>query len=135
MGNRVLMRVMTFKSVLGFGYNNVRNKTVGSLISLGRHRLLINAYYGLEKINFTPEVLKALGIELTFKKPNRINNKILKKALIREALSNLSSEVVKLIDANNKRIRERSKSRSKAINKSIFTTKKSILQNSNQKRK
>ena len=43
------MRVMTFKSVLGFGYNNVRNKTVGSLISLGRHKLLIKAYYGLEK--------------------------------------------------------------------------------------
>ena len=43
---------MTFKSVLGFGYNNVRNKTVGSLISLGRHKLLIKAYYGLEKINF-----------------------------------------------------------------------------------
>ena len=126
---------MTFKSVLGFGYNNVRDKTVGSLISLGRHRLLINAYYGLEKINFTPEVLKALGIELTFKKPNRINNKTLKKALIREALSNLSSDVLKLIATRNKQSRERSKSRSKSINKSIFSTKKSILQNSNQKRK
>lgn len=126
---------MTFKSVLGFGYNNVRDKTVGRLIELGRHRLLISAYYGLEKINFTPEVLKALGIEITFKKPNRINNKTLKKALIREALSNLSSEVVKLIDANNKQSRDRSKSRSKGINNNIFTTSKSILRNSNQKRK
>ncbi len=126
---------MTFKSVLGFGYNNVRDKTVGRLIELGRHRLLISAYYGLEKINFTPEVLKALGIEITIKKPNRINNKIFKQALIREALSNLSSDVLKLIDTNNKRSRERSKSRSKAVNRNIFSTKKSILQNSNQKRK
>ena len=126
---------MTFKSVLGFGYNNVRDKTVGRLIELGRHRLLISAYYGLEKINFTPEVLKALGIEITIKKPNRINNKILKKALIKEALSNLSSDVLKLIDTNNKRSRERSKGRSKGINNNIFTTSKSILRNSNQKRK
>jgi hypothetical protein len=129
------MRVMTFKSVLGFGYNNVRDKTVGRLIELGRHKLLIECYYSLEKINFNAEVLKALGIELTFKKPNRINNKTLKKALIKEALSNLSSDVLKLIDTNNKRSRERSKIRSKAINRSIFSTKKSILQNSNQKRK
>ena len=129
------MRVMTFKSVLGFGYNNVRDKTVGRLIELGRHRLLISAYYGLEKINFTPEVLKALGIEITIKKPNRINNKIFKQALIREALSNLSSDVIKLIATRNKQSRDRSKSRSKGINNNIFTTSKSILQNSNQKRK
>ena len=129
------MRIMTFKSVLGFGYNNVRDKTVGRLIELGRHRLLISAYYGLEKINFTPEVLKALGIEITIKKPNRINNKIFKQALIREALSNLSSDVVKLIATRNKQSRDRSKSRSKGINNNIFTTSKSILRNSNQKRK
>jgi hypothetical protein len=129
------MRVMTFKSVLGFGYNNVRDKTVGRLIELGRHRLLISAYYGLEKINFTPEVLKALGIEITIKKPNRINNKIFKQALIREALSNLSSDVIKLIATRNKQSRDRSKSRSKGINNNIFTTRKSILRNSNQKRK
>ena len=126
---------MTFKSVLGFGYNNVRDKTVGRLIELGRHKLLIECYYSLEKINFNAEVLKALGIELTFKKPNRINNKTLKKALIKEALSNLSSDVLKLIDTNNKRSRERSKGRSKGINNNIFTTSKSILRNSNQKRK
>ena len=132
---RVLMRVMTFKSILGFGYNSIKDKTVGRLIELGRHRFLINAYYGLEKINFTPEVLKALGIEITIKKPNRINNKIFRQALVREALSNISSDVLKLIDANNKRSRERSKSRSKGINNNIFTTSKSILRNSNQKRK
>lgn len=126
---------MTFKSVLGFGYNNVRDKTVGRLIELGKHRLLISAYYGLEKINFTPEVLKALGIEITIKKPNRINNKTFKQALIREALSNLSSDVVKLIATRNKQSRDRSKSRSKGINNNIFTTSKSILRNSNQKRK
>lgn len=135
MGNRVLMRVMTLKSVLGFGYNNVRDKTVGRLIEQGKHKLLIEAYYGLEKINFNQEVLDILGIKFTIDKPKRINNKTIKKILVKSALDSLPEDVLRFIEYRSELSKDRSKKYSKSINRDIYKKafNKSILRNSNRK--
>lgn len=130
------MRVMTLKSVIGFGYDNIRDKTVGKLIEQGNHKFLIEAYYGLEKINFNQEVLDILGIRIKVNKPRRINNKKLKRTLVNCSLDNLSIDVLKFINVRKELSRDRSKQYSKSINKDIFIKafNKSILRNSNQSR-
>ena len=132
---RVLMRVMTLKSVLGFGYNNVREKTVGRLMELGKHKLLIECYYGLEKINFIPDVLKTLGIQEIIDKPGRVNDKVLKKQLVELALSNLSNDVIREIDKRKELSRDKAKNYSKSILRDSFVKyrKKLVLRNFNQK--
>jgi hypothetical protein len=59
---RVLKRVLTRKSILGFGWADVRDLSVQMIIDLGRENYLIKSYYGLEKIDFTEDILDELGI-------------------------------------------------------------------------
>jgi len=71
--SRVLKRVLTRKSILGFGYAEYRDLSVQMLLDLNKHNLLIDVYYGLEKIDFIPDILDELGITEEFRiiKPSK----------------------------------------------------------------
>jgi len=58
----VLKRVLTRKSILGFGYKEDRDLSVQMLLDLGKKTLLRDAYYGLDKIDFTDDILNELEI-------------------------------------------------------------------------
>lgn len=75
MGYSINLRTLTEKSILGFGYDDVRDLSVRQLIDSGKTGVLITAYYGLSKINFTDEILKEIGIteELRIKKPGKVD--------------------------------------------------------------
>jgi hypothetical protein len=70
---RVLKRVLTRKSILGFGYADVRELSVQMIIDLGKENYLIKSYFGLEKIDFTEDILDELKItsEYRISKPNK----------------------------------------------------------------
>lgn len=62
---------MTLNSIIGFG--NYRDLKVGDLINISKHSELIRMYYGLEKIDFTPDVKILLRINENreIKKPGK----------------------------------------------------------------
>ncbi len=68
-----LKRVLTRKSILGFGYAENRDLSVQMLLDLGKKDILINAYFGLEKIDFVEDILDELGITPEFRiiKPSK----------------------------------------------------------------
>ena len=70
---RVLKRVLTRKSILGFGYSNNRDLSVQMILDLGRGYTLISSYFNLEKIDFIEDILDELGItpEFRIEKPNK----------------------------------------------------------------
>lgn len=88
----VLKRVLTRKSILNFGYADVRDLSVQMLLDLGNQKYLINAYFNLEKIDFVEDVLDELGITPEFRlvKPNKDND--LHKVFLKHRHSTLSSE-------------------------------------------
>ena len=49
---RILKRVLTRKSILGYGYAEYRDLSVQMILDLGKKNILINSYFGLEKIDF-----------------------------------------------------------------------------------
>lgn len=71
--SRILKRVLTRKSVLGFGYQDIRDLSVQMLLDLNRKNDLIDIYYNLEKIDFMPDILDELGIIEEFRliKPSK----------------------------------------------------------------
>ena len=68
-----LKRVLTRKSILGFGYVEYRDLSVQMLLDLGKKDILINSYFGLEKIDFIEDILDELGIipEFRIVKPSK----------------------------------------------------------------
>ena len=58
----ILKRVLTRKSIIGYGSMDVRDLSVQMLLDLGNHNFLINSYYNLDKIDFIDDVLNELGI-------------------------------------------------------------------------
>lgn len=88
----ILMRTMTYKSILGFGYSSVRDLSVGQLIDLKNYRVLISSYYGLDKINFIDDVLDDLGIteDMRIPKPGKLDNDG-KGDMVYKALGNIYS--------------------------------------------
>jgi hypothetical protein len=89
---RVLKRVLTRKSILGFGRFEHRDLSVQMLLDLKQQNILINAYYGLEKIDFIPDILDELGIvnEFIIEKPGK--NHEMRKTFYVNKLSNLTEE-------------------------------------------
>ena len=71
----VRLRVMTQKSLIGFGF--FPELTVGELIKIGKYKDLLSMYYNLEKIDFNQDVKDILGITkgLEILKPGK-NNQI-----------------------------------------------------------
>lgn len=70
---RVLKRVLTRKSILGYGYSEDRDLSVQMILDLGRGNVLIKSYFNLEKIDFIEDILDELGISAEYRivKPNK----------------------------------------------------------------
>jgi len=88
----ILKRILTRKSILGFGYSDVRDLSVQMLIDSGRQNVLINSYFNLEKIGFIEDVLDELGIteEYRIEKPGK--NMQLGKEFFQNRWSNMSDQ-------------------------------------------
>lgn len=92
----LLLRTLTLKSKLGFGYYEIKNLTIRELLIMNKQVYLISCYYNLSMINFSTEILNELSIsgDLIIKKPgknpelhknavtNYYNNKTEKEATI-----------------------------------------------------
>jgi hypothetical protein len=73
----VLKRILTRKSILGFGNYDVRDLSIQMLLDLRKYNVLICAYYNLGKIGFTDDILDELGItpEYRIEKPGKSEEK------------------------------------------------------------
>jgi hypothetical protein len=87
---RVLKRVLTRKSILGYGYAEYRDLSVQMILDLDKAHILITSYFGLEKIDFTEDILDELGItsEWRIVKPSKDYD--LCKLFYKNRTSNLS---------------------------------------------
>jgi len=65
----ILKRVMTRKSIVGYGASDVRDLSVQMLLDLGKQNFLINSYFNLEKIDFIEDILEELGITAEWRIP------------------------------------------------------------------
>jgi len=74
--SRILLRTMTRKSIIGFGYAGNRDLSVQMMLDIGRRKQLISSYFGLEKINYTVDILEEIGIYPNFviDKPGKVKN-------------------------------------------------------------
>jgi hypothetical protein len=112
----VLKRILTRKSILGFGYVENRDLSVQMLLDLGQQYTLISAYFGLEKIDFTEDILEELGITAEFRieKPNK--NKELGILFLQKRRANFSEkEIIKYSSLSKKD----SRCKAKRVNSSI----------------
>jgi O-acetylhomoserine/O-acetylserine sulfhydrylase-like pyridoxal-dependent enzyme len=94
---RVLKRVLTRKSILGYGYAEYRDLSVQMILDLGKAHILISSYFGLDKIDFTEDILDELGITSEFRLVKPSKDKELgklfyekKKSVFIEKVSNLT---------------------------------------------
>jgi len=88
----VLKRVLTRKSILNFGYGDLRDLSVQMLLDLGHQKHLINAYFSLEKIDFIEDILDELGITSEFRLVKPSKNYDLCKKFYKHRKLNMSSE-------------------------------------------
>jgi len=126
---------MTRKSIMGFGYSDVRDLSVGQLIIMNKHKQLISAYYGLDKISFIEEVLLDIGItkDLRIEKPGKVNIEELNNR-IKLAMNNVYSNRTEkeIIHAKYvKKIKKRV-AKNKSIKSINFSNGKLNLQRKNQ---
>lgn len=138
MSDRVLMRTMTRKSILGFGAKEYRELSIGMLIDTGRAWQLIQSYFNLDKINFTDELLNELGItkDIRLKKPSKCDSydegKRMTKIALANRKSNMSEKEILYLSAYAKRA---FKLKTDNIRKGIrYSNSKGVLQNKNLKR-
>jgi len=99
--SRVLKRVLTRKSILGFGYAEYRDLSVQMLLDLNKHNLLIDVYYGLEKIDFIPDILDELGITEEFRIIKPSNDRIMRGKFYTHLINNRDEEKYFKIMASN----------------------------------
>ena len=112
----VLKRILTRKSILGFGYAENRDLSVQMLLDLGKQYTLISSYFGLEKIDFTEDILEELGItpEFRIEKPNK--NRELGELFLQHRRANFSEkEIIKYSSLSKKD----SRCKAKRVNSSI----------------
>lgn len=90
MGYSVRLRVLTRKSILGFGYSDVRDLSVQQLLDLKKYKVLISSYYGLDKIDFQDDILNELLITEEFRlvKPSKVDRSVL-NSTVSESLKRL----------------------------------------------
>ena len=82
----LLLRTLTLKSVLGFGYEQIRDQRIGDLIKANYFKTLISAYYGMSMISFTDDVLDILKIEIRIEKPGKVECVNERNALINDCI-------------------------------------------------
>lgn len=88
-----LKRVLTLKSILGFGSKSQRECPIWWHIDNNKQYQLAKIYYGLDKIDFNQEVKDLLGItkDLEIKKPGKLPSKEY-KPIINKCMKNIKTE-------------------------------------------
>jgi len=87
-----LKRVLTRKSILGFGYSADRHLSVQMLLDMGKRKLLISSYYGLQKIDFADDVLNELGITEEYRIPKPGKDNDMKKKFYTDLIPKIQSQ-------------------------------------------
>jgi hypothetical protein len=126
----ILKRVLTRKSILGFGYSSVRDLSVQMIIDSGQKNYLISSYFGLDKIDFQEDILIELGITQEYRilKPGK-NNDL--KSLFYQNRMNQMSEKERIIYLTKRK--KETKENYKTINsKRSYSESKQYLKNKNQ---
>jgi hypothetical protein len=70
----LLLRTLTLKSKLGFGYSEYKYLTISDLIIIKKEFLLIQYYYELSMINYNDELIDILCIT-KIPKPGKVDKK------------------------------------------------------------
>ena len=73
----LLLRTLTLKSKLGFGYSEYKFLTIGELLQMYKHHMLVKCYYELSMINYNDELIDLLCIE-KIDKPGKLSKEIAK---------------------------------------------------------
>lgn len=87
---RVLKRVLTRKSILGFGYAEYRDLSVQMILDLEKANILITSYFRLDKIDFTEDILDELGITSEWRIVKPSKDYELCNSFLKNRASNLS---------------------------------------------
>ena len=85
------LRILARKSVMGFGYSDKRDLSIQQLLDIRSHSTLIKAYYGLDRISFSEDILDELKItkDLRIEKPGKIKCYDEQKAACRKVYDQL----------------------------------------------
>lgn len=73
----LLLRTLTLKSKLGFGYSEYKFLTIAELLNMYKHHMLVKCYYELSMINYNDELIDLLCIE-KISKPGKLSKEIAK---------------------------------------------------------
>jgi len=125
---RVLKRVLTRKSILNFGYADVRDLSVQMILDLGKRKLLTDSYFGLEKIDFAEDILDELGITSEFRLVKPSKDKELAKLFYERNKSVFAERISNLTDLERMRKFSQNRKEEKAqmirniSSKNIFTS-------------
>lgn len=122
------LRTLTRKSAHKFGYEDNKDLTVQQLLDLKKHKVIINAYFGLYRINYIDDILDEVGItkDLRLDKPAKLRGKEQNEA-VRKAVSNMyanktEKEIMAASMAARKKNRDYSKNIFSDINRSNLYT-------------
>ncbi|MBW6481911.1 MAG: hypothetical protein K0B10_02505 [Vicingaceae bacterium] len=87
----VNLRTLTRKSILGFGYQEIKNIRIQDLLISNKQKELIKIYYGLDKISFLDDILEECGItkEMRIEKPGKIVDYDKRDELVAIAMENV----------------------------------------------
>lgn len=126
----ILKRILTRKSILGFGYSSIRDLSVQMIIDSGQKNYLISSYFGLDKIDFQEDILVELGItqEYRISKPGK-NNDL--KSLFYQNRMNQMTEKERIIYLT-KRKKETKENYKRNNSKRSYSESKQYLKNKNQ---
>jgi len=111
------LRTLTRKSAHKFGYEDNKDLTVQQLLDLKKHKVIINAYFGLYRINYIDDILDEVGItkDLRLDKPAKLRGKEQNEA-VRKAVSNMyANKTEKEIMAASMAARKKNRDYSKNI--------------------
>lgn len=93
----VNLRILTKKSKLGFGYQDIKELRIQDLLIANKHKELIRIYFGLDKISFVDEILEEIGItgDMKIEKPGKIVDTDDREVLIKKAMENVKVQRIK----------------------------------------
>jgi len=138
MSYSILLRKMTEKSILGFGYEDVRDLSIGQLLAMNKHRNLVSAYYGLEKISFIDDILLKIGIteDLRIEKPGKVSRDVLQEH-VKKAMNNVYANKTEKEIIHIKHVKKIKKNVAKrnSLKEIMVSNRKDILQRKNQGKK
>ena len=87
------LRILARKSVHGFGYSDNKDLSVQQLLDLRKFRIMINAYFGLDRISYADDILDELCItkDLRIEKPGKLPYKEVNE-LVSKCMNNIYSK-------------------------------------------